>query len=58
MSNDSVLQSVSANIHTLEGKIVVAQWQSLADFPAMRKNSDTESHIQAVAALARFEPIV
>ena len=60
MSNDSALQNVAANIQSLDGKIVVnyAQWQSLADFQAMRKNSDAESNIQAVAGLAQFEPVV
>jgi hypothetical protein len=35
-----------------------AQWESLADFQAMRKNQDAQSHIAAIAAMAQFEPVV
>src|SRR5450631_3032485 len=52
---------VSANIHrSLDGKRVVnfAQWKDMAAFEAMRKNPEAAPHIQAVAALARFEPIL
>jgi heme-degrading monooxygenase HmoA len=52
---------VSANIgRSVDGKKVVihAQWESLADFQAMRKNPDATSYIQAIAALAQFEPVV
>ena len=52
---------VSANIHrSLDGKKVVnyAQWESMAAFEAMRKNPEAGPHMQAAAALARFEPIL
>ena len=52
---------VSANIHrSLDGKKVVnyAQWKSLAAFEAMRKNPEATAHMQAAAALAKFEPIL
>jgi len=52
---------VSANIHrSLDGKKVVnyAQWESMADFEAMRKNSKAIPHMQAAAALAQFDPIL
>ena len=52
---------ISANIHrSLDGKKVVnyAQWESMADFEAMRKNPETASHMQAAAALALFDPIL
>jgi quinol monooxygenase YgiN len=52
---------LSANIHrSLDGKRVVnyAQWASMVEFEAMRKNPQAMAHIQAVAALARFEPIL
>jgi quinol monooxygenase YgiN len=49
---------VSANIHrSLDGKRVInyAQWRSMADFQAMRKNPEAAAHIQAVAGMASFE---
>jgi len=52
---------VSANIHlSLDGKKVVnyAQWASMAEFEAMRKNPQAMAHIQAVAAVAQFDPIL
>ncbi|MEO7392919.1 MAG: antibiotic biosynthesis monooxygenase family protein [Ramlibacter sp.] len=52
---------VSANIHrSLDGKKVVnyAQWKSLADFEAMRKDPKVVPHMQAAAALAQFDPIL
>jgi quinol monooxygenase YgiN len=52
---------VSANIHrSLDGKKVVnyAQWESMTAFEAMRKNPKAIPHMQAAAALARFEPIL
>lgn len=52
---------ISANIHrSLDGKKVVnyAQWESMADFEAMRKNPEAMPHMQAVAALAQFDPIL
>jgi len=52
---------VSANIHrSLDGRRVVnyAQWKSLADFEAMRKNPEAAPHMKSAAALAQFEPIL
>jgi len=52
---------VSANIHrSLDGNKVVnyAQWKSMAAFEAMRKNPEAVPHMQAAAALAKFEPIL
>jgi quinol monooxygenase YgiN len=52
---------ISANIHrSLDGKKVVnyAQWESMADFEAMRKNPAAAPHMQAAAALAQFDPIL
>jgi len=52
---------ISANIHrSLDGKKVVnyAQWESMADFEAMRKNPEARPHMQAAAALAQFDPIL
>ncbi|MEP6729196.1 MAG: antibiotic biosynthesis monooxygenase, partial [bacterium] len=52
---------VSASIHrSMDGVKVInyAQWQSEADFAAMRENPQAQRHMQSVAALARFEPIV
>jgi quinol monooxygenase YgiN len=52
---------ISANIHrSLDGRRVVnyAQWKSMADFEAMRKNPEAAAHMQAAAALAQFDPIL
>jgi quinol monooxygenase YgiN len=52
---------VSASIHrSLDGGKVInyAQWQSQADFAALKKNPKARSHMEAAAALATFEPIV
>ena len=52
---------ISANIHrSLDGKRVVnyAQWKSMADFEAMRKNPKAMPHMQTAAALAQFDPIL
>lgn len=52
---------ISASIHrSLDGLKVVnyAQWQSMADFEAMRKNPKAAPHMQAAAALAQFDPIL
>ena len=52
---------VSASIHrSLDGRKVVnyAQWKSMADFDAMRKNPLAVPHMKAAAALAEFEPIL
>ena len=52
---------ISANVHrSLDGKKVVnyAQWRSMADFEAMRKNPEAVPHMQAAAALAQFDPIL
>jgi quinol monooxygenase YgiN len=52
---------VSANIHrSLDGKKVVnyAQWASMDDFEAMRKNPEAAPHMQAASALAHAEPIL
>jgi quinol monooxygenase YgiN len=46
---------LSASIHrSLDGKQVVnyAQWQTLADFEAMRRDPACMEHIEAAAALA------
>ena len=51
---------VSANIHrSLDGDKVVNydQWQSKADFEAMRANPEARRHVQAAAAFAPFEPV-
>jgi quinol monooxygenase YgiN len=52
---------VSANIHrSLDGNKVVnyAQWQSKSAFEAMRSNPQAIPHMQAAAALAKFDPIL
>ncbi len=52
---------VSANIHqSFDGTKVLnyAQWRSREDFEAMRKNPDARPHMEAAAALAKFEPIL
>ena len=52
---------ISANVHrSLDGKKVVnyAQWRSMADFEAMRKNPEAVPHMQAAGALAQFDPIL
>ncbi len=52
---------VSANIHRgLDGKKVLnyAQWKSMGDFEAMRKNPQAMPHMKAAAALAQFDPIL
>jgi quinol monooxygenase YgiN len=52
---------VSASIHrSLDGTRVInyAQWRSQADFAALKDNPQARPHMQAAAALARFEPIV
>jgi quinol monooxygenase YgiN len=52
---------VSANIHrSLDGKKVVnyAQWKTMDDFEAMRKNPKAGAHRKAAAQLAEFEPIL
>ena len=52
---------VSANIHrSLDGKKVVnyAQWKSMEAFENMRKDPRAIPHMQAAAALAKFEPIL
>jgi quinol monooxygenase YgiN len=52
---------VSASIHrSLDGKKVVnyAQWKDKAAFEAMQKNPQAASHMQAAAALAKFDPIL
>ena len=52
---------ISANIHrSLDGTKVVnyAQWRSKTDFDAMRQNPSAKPHMEAAAALAKFEPIL
>jgi quinol monooxygenase YgiN len=52
---------ISANIHkSLDGTRVVnyAQWNSREDFEAMLRNPKALPHLQACAALAKFDPIV
>lgn len=50
---------VSANIHvSLDGRHVAnyAQWTSEADFRAMLSDPEAMVHMQAAAAIARYEP--
>ena len=50
---------ISANLHrSLDGTKVVnyAQWRSVEDFQAMMKNPAARPHMEAIAALAKFEP--
>jgi quinol monooxygenase YgiN len=52
---------ISANIHkSIDGTRVInyAQWQSRADFEAMQRNPEAADHMKAIAALAKFDPIV
>jgi quinol monooxygenase YgiN len=52
---------ISANIHkSADGKCVVnyAQWRSREDFKAMQRNPAASEHMKAVAAMAKFDPIV
>lgn len=52
---------ISANIHrSFDGTKVVnyAQWESEADFEAMKRNPKAGPHMQAAAALAQFDPIL
>jgi heme-degrading monooxygenase HmoA len=52
---------VSASIHrSLDGTKVVnyAQWRSKQDFEAMQHDPQARPHMEAAAALARFEPIL
>ena len=52
---------ISANIHrSYDGKRVVnyAQWQNKESFEAMRKDPRAIPHMQAVGALAEFDPIL
>jgi quinol monooxygenase YgiN len=52
---------ISASIHrSLDGTKVInyAQWRSQADFAALKDNPQARPHMEAAAALARFEPIV
>jgi quinol monooxygenase YgiN len=52
---------VSANIHrSYDGRKVInyAQWESQGAFEAMRRDPDAAEHMQAVARLAKFEPIL
>jgi quinol monooxygenase YgiN len=52
---------ISASIHrSLDGTKVInyAQWRSQADFAALKDNPKARPHMQAAAALAKFEPIV
>jgi quinol monooxygenase YgiN len=52
---------ISASIHrSVDGTKVInyAQWRSQADFDALKSNPKAQTHMQAAAALASFEPIV
>src|SRR5580765_8416844 len=52
---------VSASIHkSHDGKKVInyAQWRSQQDFEAMTRNPETKPHMEAAAALAKFEPVL
>ena len=52
---------MSANLHkSHDGKKVVnyAQWRSKDDFEAMRRNPAARPHMEAAAAIAKFEPIL
>jgi quinol monooxygenase YgiN len=50
---------ISANFHrSLDGaKVAVyAQWRSIEDYQAMRRNPDALPYMEQALALARFEP--
>jgi quinol monooxygenase YgiN len=52
---------VSASIHrSFDGTRVVnyAQWRTKDDFEAMQKDPAARTHMEAAAALARFDPIL
>lgn len=52
---------VSASIHrSADGTRVInyAQWRSRADYAALQSNSHVRPHLEAVAGLARTEPVV
>jgi quinol monooxygenase YgiN len=52
---------VSASIHrSFDGTKVVnyAQWRSQADFEVMKQSPKARPHMEAIAALATFEPIL
>jgi hypothetical protein len=52
---------MSASIHrSLDGTKVVnyAQWRSKNDFDAMRLNPAARPHMEAIAAIATFDPIL
>jgi quinol monooxygenase YgiN len=52
---------ISASIHrSVDGTKVInyAQWRSRDDFAALRNNPQAATHMQAAAALAKFDPIV
>ena len=52
---------VSASIHrSLDGTKVInyAQWRSQADFAAMTKNPQAQTHMRAAAEMGKAEPIV
>lgn len=52
---------ISASIHrSYDGANVVnyAQWRSREDFEAMRQNPEARPHMEAAAALGKFDPIL
>jgi len=52
---------VSASIHKSFDRTKVinyAQWRSKEDFESLRENHQARSHMEAAAALAKFEPIL
>jgi len=52
---------ISASIHkSFDGGKVVnyAQWKSREDFEAMTRHPEAGPHMQAAAAIAKFEPIL
>jgi quinol monooxygenase YgiN len=52
---------VSASIHkSFDGAKVInyAQWRSRKDFEALRDNQEARTHMDAAAALAKFEPML
>jgi hypothetical protein len=52
---------VSATIHkSFDGTKVInyAQWRSRQDFESLRENQQARSHMEAAAALAKFDPML
>jgi quinol monooxygenase YgiN len=52
---------ISASIHrSVDGTKVInyAQWRTRQDFEALRDNKEARPHMEAAAALAKFEPML